>query len=604
MVSGKNSEDSMWAAYKKAHKPNEQVKMLLALADQYDLRNDMDGRDSIFDLAVDNINIKTTDSLLVKLYTWYFDKEEEYFTDRAIDHVKNFTGLNNKNNNNTAFYNSYYAKAKLALYQYNTKDALESAGEAFYYASLTNNPEIKVKAMLLLGNCLELSNKKVEAFKKYTDALYLSKENENNDLIYRSYQSLASFYFLIDNIEKAKEYKTEQFRILQAQPALDSLKFIKLSINLAGFLFYNKEEQQAEKITKVVLEYAVRHNYIRFKVLMFGTYRTYLINNGNFKKLSDLYTNQYPAELVALETRNPSLYYRLKAFMTEAENKPDSSEYYYRLAESKLSSGGQDNVYLSNFYKRYGEFLVRRGKITEAESRLRLAFKHAETAEYITYLKELSNELDSLLYSQGKTAEAYQYAKLNQKYNKQAELAQAEEELLKLEIDNEARERELKVKQEADATERRHNVQYMGISIVIIFSFLVLAMLGQFKVHKVVVKALGFFSFIFFFEFVIMLADHKIHHFTHGEPWKFLGFKIILIAGLLPLHHWLEEKVIHYLVSHKMVDTSRISFKSFLVNIKNNIFHAKSKHKHETEESITTEHLGDIIIEEEVIEKK
>ncbi|HYD21133.1 MAG TPA: hypothetical protein VEB40_06650, partial [Flavipsychrobacter sp.] len=119
---------------------------------------------------------------------------------------------------------------------------------------------------------------------------------------------------------------------------------------------------------------------------------------------------------------------------------------------------------------------------------------------------------------------------------------------------------------------RRYNIQYMGISIVIVLSFIVLAILGSFKVHRVVVKALGFFSFIFFFEFIIMFADHEIHHFTHGEPWKFMLFKIMLIAILLPLHHWLEEKVIHYLVSHRMVDASRMSFSSFFRNLKNNIF--------------------------------
>ena len=157
---------------------------------------------------------------------------------------------------------------------------------------------------------------------------------------------------------------------------------------------------------------------------------------------------------------------------------------------------------------------------------------------------------------------------------------QQEEKLLKLEVENEARERELLAQQEAEATARRYNIQYMGISIVIVFSFFILAILGSFKVHKVVVKALGFFSFIFFFEFIIMFADHEIHHFTHGEPWKFMLFKIMLIAILLPLHHWLEEKVIHYLVSHRMVDASRISFASFFGNLKNNLLGSKEHAPH------------------------
>jgi hypothetical protein len=32
-----------------------------------------------------------------------------------------------------------------------------------------------------------------------------------------------------------------------------------------------------------------------------------------------------------------------------------------------------------------------------------------------------------------------------------------------------------------------------------------------------------------------------------------LAIKIVLIAMLLPLHHWLDEQVIHYLTTHKLL---------------------------------------------------
>lgn len=44
-----------------------------------------------------------------------------------------------------------------------------------------------------------------------------------------------------------------------------------------------------------------------------------------------------------------------------------------------------------------------------------------------------------------------------------------------------------------------------------------------------------------------------IHDLTHGEPWKVLAIKIGLIAILSPLHHKLEEKVIHYLTTKELV---------------------------------------------------
>jgi hypothetical protein len=73
------------------------------------------------------------------------------------------------------------------------------------------------------------------------------------------------------------------------------------------------------------------------------------------------------------------------------------------------------------------------------------------------------------------------------------------------------------------------------------------------------IQALGFISFIFLFEFIILLADQKIHHMTHGEPWKILAIKIVLIAILLPLHHWIEHKVVQRLISKRLIDLSSFS---------------------------------------------
>lgn len=556
------SIDSKASEHNKENKQDEKIEKLLAAANIYDLRNDLKTRDSLFDIAIELAGLSSEDSVVVNIYNHYFENPEEYFTDNAISYAKSLTELSNKHNNTVWHSYSYIAATKVDLYNGNNKAALENAGQAFYYASITKNTVLKVRTMLLLGNCLELNNKKVEAFKKYTDALYLSRESEDNGLIYNCYQYLASFYSLIDNMEKAKEYKNEQFKILLAHQPIDSVKFIKLSINLAGFLFDNNERVPAEKLINRSLNFTIRHDYIRLKQLTFITYRTYLINNSLFNELSELYTDKYPQELIRVSATNRSLYYRLKAFITEAKGQPDSSEYYYALAETKLNNN--DGVFLSNFYKRYGEFLLRRGKLDAAKVKLEKAYESAASAQYLPYLTELTHELDSLNYQKGNTGEAYKYAKLNLQYSKQAELVHQEEELLKLEVENEARERELMAHREAEATERQHNIQYMGLSIAIVLSFILLAMIASFKIPSFVLKAIGFFSFIFFFEFIIMLADHKIHHITHGEPWKFMAFKIVLIGILLPLHHWLEHKVVHYLSNHKLIDTSKISWKGLM----------------------------------------
>ena len=280
---GKNVQDSLWHSYLKTKNPKQKTEIVIRIGEEYDLKNDLVSRDSVFDIALNDIYIKTEDSLLFILYRWYFEKDEEYFTDRASDYAKNFTEIAAKYEDNINSYYSYFAKAKLALYQFNTAQALEYAGQAFYYASLSENIDIKVNAMILLGYSLDWSNKKVEAFRKYIDALYLSKKSEKQDLILKCYNSLASFYYRIYNLGKAKEYVTEQYKILYQQSPLDSLALIRLDITNAHYLFENKERYAAENVAKRILDYTMRHGYEKLEQKIFVVYRTYLIDNGYLK---------------------------------------------------------------------------------------------------------------------------------------------------------------------------------------------------------------------------------------------------------------------------------------------------------------------------------
>jgi hypothetical protein len=134
------------------------------------------------------------------------------------------------------------------------------------------------------------------------------------------------------------------------------------------------------------------------------------------------------------------------------------------------------------------------------------------------------------------------------------------DQLVILEIDHESRQREIVLQQEEQQRIRRHSIQYTAMTIGVVVVFFILVMLGSFRVPEWVIKALGFFSFVFLFEFIIMIADHKIYAITAGEPWKILLIKIILIGILLPFHHWLEDKVIEYLLNHKLIDISKFSF--------------------------------------------
>ncbi len=97
----------------------------------------------------------------------------------------------------------------------------------------------------------------------------------------------------------------------------------------------------------------------------------------------------------------------------------------------------------------------------------------------------------------------------------------------------------------------------MAITIGIVALFVMLVVLGMFKVSANTIRLIGFFAFLMFFEFIFLIFKKNIYGFTHGEPWKDLSFMIALAALLVPLHHWLEHRVIKYLTSHNRLTASR-----------------------------------------------
>jgi tetratricopeptide (TPR) repeat protein len=158
--------------------------------------------------------------------------------------------------------------------------------------------------------------------------------------------------------------------------------------------------------------------------------------------------------------------------------------------------------------------------------------------------------LDTLFSRKGNFKKAYHYKALWMQYKDSASALSKEGDLVVMEIENENQ------RMEAE-TRASHNIQYMGITAGLASVFILLVLLGAFTSSTTIIRGLSFFAFIFFFEFLILLFDNAIHELTHGEPWKVLSIKIVLIGMLLPFHHYIEHKVVNHLLQRKKVTLLR-----------------------------------------------
>jgi len=527
-----------------------------------DFLGDKRGADSIGQLAVDFAESNYKPELLLLAYIRYLGSTDPNLNlQKSLTFAQEAVKLSKTLNNADLEWQALSNLVKVQIIAYNFDKALSNSYQALAQADAMQDEKLKAESYMLIGQSLEANNQKIEAFRNYLKSSTIAEKLQDLSLIKKSYSTLSGFYNNTKIYGKAIDYKLKQIdAILKGRP-IDSTELMWAKYDLQRININSNNNKLNYESVQETFEYALRTNNLRLKRYELALYRTHLIEADKISQLIGLYETQYPDEFKELAAENPSLFYRIKAFFSEEEKKYDSAMYYLTRAEQLIQSD-PNKILKSNFYQRFGQFLVRQGKKQDAIAKYSKSYELAREASYFEYMLSASKNLQALYAEMKDYKNAYTYSEMNRLLTDSVNMLTKNDQLLMLEIDHETKQREQASEQERMETDRRHNIQYMAITIIIIAMFILLMMLGSLTVPSWLIKVLGFFSFILFFEFIIMIADHKIYHITNNEPWKILLIKIGLIAFLLPFHHWIEKKVTQYLINNKILKMPKFSFKN------------------------------------------
>ncbi|MFZ4549526.1 MAG: hypothetical protein ACOYN4_18910, partial [Bacteroidales bacterium] len=519
----------------------------------FDFLGDKQSADSISQIAIDLAENMYKPGLLLLAYIRYNEcTDPSLHLQKSLRYAQEAVKLSKAQNNAQLEWRAMSNLVKVQIIAYNFDKALSNSYQALAEADALQDEKLKAESYLLIGQSLEANNQKIEAFRNYLKSSTIAENLQDLELIKKSYSILSGFYNNTKIYGKAIDYKLKQIdAILKCLP-IDSNELMWAKYDLQSININSNNNKLNPASVHETFAYSIRHNNLRLKKYELALYRTHLIEADKIGQLIWLYKTQYPEEFTKLSIENPSLFFRIKAFFSEEEKKYDSALYYLNRAEQLIQSD-PNKILQSNFYQRFGQFLVRRDKPKEAVEKYLISYELARQASYFEFMLSASKNLQSLYAEMGNYKNAYDYSEINRSLTDSINMLTKNDQLLMLEIDHETKQREQASEQERIETDRRHNIQYMAITIIIIAMFILLMMLGSLTVPSWLIKVLGFFSFILFFEFIIMIADHKIYHITNNEPWKILLIKIGLIAFLLPFHHWIEKKVIQYLINNKIL---------------------------------------------------
>lgn len=538
---------------------------LYRLMAYYSSRNEQ--QDSLFKELLTLATFNKDDQYVNEIYESYYSNKKKLGPEDD-EPIRQWIKMTKLGDNPQYSFNSNYAYYNY-LKTVNVDSACLLVQDLAFTAASTGSPKNLIRAQLAEGECLQEHRQITKAYKIFLNALTLAKKS---NLDVETEMVLNDIYALCTSIkrfEKAEIYIIDLINLSIAHQPVDSVKYFDYVSKLSDTYFDMNSYQQAKEYSDKVLEYATRTHNEDLIQEQLTVIRSYYIENNKLAELHDLYKKDYPELLEDLKKNDYARYLRVQCLLFGYEEKYDSVNYYINLTFIPENFNKMNSYEKATFYNRLGRYFLQLEKVKEAIGCYDSSYTEASRVNYTGMMLMDAQKLDSLYAQVGDIQQAFKYRGYVLTHKDEIQKTAQNEDFWMLEMNNTEKERERLKKQEEVALDKRNNLQYMAIGIMIPFFFILFLFIGSAKVPKYVIRFLGYLNVIFLFEFIILLADHKIHHITHGAPLPILGFKIVLIGILLPIHHWVEHRIVHYVLHNRVIDT--LTFKQQWTNLMNRI---------------------------------
>jgi hypothetical protein len=425
--------------------------------------------------------------------------------------------------------------------------ALSFCTQALAIASGIDNDSAKLRAYSATGDVYLSMNQMLLALRNYLSELDVAEKNGNYLLMRSADFDLTRFYSVIGETDKALDYATKAYLLDRAHGDM----YVAGDLNRLGDLYLQKDQRAlAEKMYMHSMAMADSFHFSELRIDAYHRMFLLYVQAHQYKRgLTYLFSQ--PEMLTALRGAGFSFYIdELMATNYTEQGRYDSAYYYFRRAEPEaVTKWVPENRF--EFFTEFGEYFKRTGDLPQAIVYYNKAYVLGASSGQLSMEEKSTDTLEALYEATGNSPAALVCNKRAAIERDSIRSQTQATELMKLEVENEGRRQERLAREAQEQTEHRHNVQYMGLTMGLVVLFVGLVMLARLSVPVWLIRALVFVAFLFLFEFIIMLADKQIQGWTAEEPWRVLLLKIILAAGMVPLHHWLEHKVVLYLSHHK-----------------------------------------------------
>jgi tetratricopeptide (TPR) repeat protein len=483
---------------------------------------------ALFGPALTNISIYATTESFVKTMA---------FLQKGIDFAKS-------QNHNNYIALGYTRMADILLKRKQNDKALYNATQALQILPNVNSDSIKAVIYINLGKSYLAKSEAVSAVRNYNNAFDIAVKIKSIPLQSTIYHCFSEMYFVfLDNKDVAKEFVKKSLKLNKEHNYVEGQIWDYYDLSRI-----TDERSYLEKAIVLSDSFHVNKYILQAKILMLYYY--FIVDKNSEKSLA--YLEKEPE--VKESYINPGIgnYYQLIGRIYFYADKFDSALYNYKLAEYDFVKNFDENR-TRGLFREIANTYQNLHDLPSATVYYLRALTISKKTNDAKSIASVSNSLSGLYEQQGDYKQAFAYSKQAKKYNDSlAELSKARD-LALLDVERENRKHAEELRQEQQKKTNKRNIQYMAITIAIGVIFGIMLIIGMFPVSKLTIKILGYISFISLFEFIVLLIDTVLHKLTHGEPLKIWLIKIVLIAMLVPIQHFLEHRLIKYLESRKLM---------------------------------------------------
>ncbi len=363
--------------------------------------------------------------------------------------------------------------------------------------------------------------------------------------------SLINIGYIYENqgdIAKGLEY---YFRSLAIKEDIGDKKGVAISLNNIGYIYENQGEidkgLQFYERSLQIEEELERKQGIAISLNNIGAiYR----NRGDNQKGLEYYLKSLEIleeigdkKGVALSLNNiAGIYVRTGEIMKGLE---------YYLQSFTIREGIGDKKGMAESLDNIGGLYLDTGQVIMAKEYGRKSMALAKEIGFPENIKRAALLLSKVHRKQGDFEHALEMYELyiqmrdsikNKETQKSAIRQQTKYEFEKALLIKEQEEKEI-ARLEAEVTSRRDNLQYSVILIALLILFGGVLTLGFVNVSERMAEGIIFFSFLIFFEFLLVLADPYIENWSGGAPGIKLLFNGGIAALIFPAHAFFESKL-------------------------------------------------------------